>query len=127
MGKRWIRDWRPVLTCLQEARTLTDSMRVILAGVGVDVGSLSIPLTRFYAEAGSPGSLARRGIGALSGVIAKGDQVSEAHLQLLVGMGQHPVTGDPFGLAYPTYNSVAARFRERSAALDPTLEPTSRM
>ena len=56
----------------------------------------------------------------------EGDQVSESQLQLLVGMGRNPVTGDPLGLAYPAYKTVAERIEERTAALDPGLGPASR-
>ncbi|MGC0142660.1 MobF family relaxase [Pseudactinotalea sp. Z1732] len=117
---------------------MTVSMRVMSAGDGykyllrtVAAGdgdrSLSTPLTRYYAEAGSPpGRWLGAGVAALGGVIVEGDQVSESQLQLLVGMGRHPVTGDPLGLAYPAYKTAADRIEERAAALDPGLGPASR-
>ncbi len=117
---------------------MTVSMRVMSAGDGykyllrtVAVGdgdrSLSTPLTKYYAEEGSPpGRWLGAGVAALGGVILVGDQVSESQLQLLVGMGRNPVTGDPLGLAYPAYKTVAERVQERTAALEPGLGPASR-
>lgn len=108
---------------------MTVSMRVMSAGDGykyllrtVAAGdgdrSLSTPLTRYYAEEGSPpGRWLGTGVAALGGLIVEGDQASESQLQLLVGMGQNPVTGDPLGLAYPAYKTVAERISERTAAL----------
>ena len=55
-----------------------------------------------------------------------GDQVSEAQLQLLVGMGRDLITGDPLGRTYPEYRSVAERIEARTGALDPTPGPASR-
>src|SRR5690606_13903167 len=60
------------------------------------------------------------------GRISVGDQVSEAQLQLLVGMGRDPITGEPLGRAYPEYRSVAERVEARTGALDPSLGPASR-
>ena len=100
-------------------------LRTVAAGDGDR--ALSTPLTRYYAEEGSPpGRWLGGGVAALGGVIAVGDQVSEPQLQLLVGMGRHPVSGDPLGLAYPAYKTVAERVEERTAALDPGLGPASR-
>lgn len=84
-------------------------------------------MTRYYAEEGSPpGRWLGAGVAALGGAILVGDQISESQLQLLVGMGRNPVTGDPLGLAYPAYRTVAKRVEERAAALDPALGPASR-
>ena len=103
---------------------VTVSMRVMSAGDGykyllrtVAAGdgdrSLSTPLTRYYAEEGSPpGRWLGAGVAALGGLIVEGDQVSESQLQLLVGMGRNPVTGEPLGLAYPAYKTVAERVEE---------------
>lgn len=100
-------------------------LRTVAAGDGDR--SLSTPLTRYYAEEGSPpGRWLGAGVVALGGAIQVGDQVSESQLQFLVGMGRNPITGDPLGLAYPVYRTVAERVEERTAALDPTLGPTSR-
>lgn len=113
---------------------MTVSMRVMSAGDGykyllrtVAAGdgdrSLSTPLTRYYAEAGtSPGRWLGSGMAALGhGELTPGAQVSEAELQLLVGMGRDPITGDPLGRAYPVYSSTAERVADRVAQLDPSL------
>ena len=117
---------------------MTVSMRVMSAGDGykymlrtVVAGdgdrSFSTPLTRYYTEVGTPpGQWLGAGVAALGGMIAEGDQVTEAQLELLLGLGRHPVTGAPLGLAYPAYKSVAERIEERVAALDPELGPASR-
>ncbi|ROR95912.1 TrwC relaxase [Salana multivorans] len=92
---------------------MTVSMRVMSAGDGyryllrtVVAGhgdrSLSTPLTRYYAEAGTPpGQWLGAGVAALGGMIAEGDQVTEAQLELLLGLGRHPVTGAPPGPTVP--------------------------
>lgn len=100
-------------------------LRTVSAGDGDR--SLSTPLTRYYAEEGSPpGRWLGAGVAALGGMVVEGDQVSEFQLQLLVGMGRNPVTGEPLGLAYPAYKTVVERISERAAALDPMLGPVSR-
>ncbi|MDQ0726732.1 MobF family relaxase [Microbacterium sp. W4I20] len=118
---------------------MTVSMRVMSAGDGykyllrtVAAGdgdrSLSTALTRYYnAEGTPPGRWLGTGVATLGGGrINVGDQVSEAQLQLLVGMGRDPITGDPLGRAYPEYRSVAERIEERAAALNPALGRASR-
>jgi hypothetical protein len=118
---------------------VTVSMRVMSAGDGykyllrtVAAGdgdrSLSTPLTRYYnAEGTPPGRWLGAGVAGLGcGQIVEGDQVSEAQLQLLVGMGRDPITGTPLGRAYPAYRPVAERVVERVADLDPALGPVSR-
>lgn len=118
---------------------MTVSMRVMSAGDGykyllrtVAAGdgdrSLSTPLTRYYnAEGTPPGRWLGAGVAVLGGGrIGVGDQVSEAQLQLLVGMGRDPITGEPLGRAYPEYQSVAERIEAHTAALDPALGPASR-
>ena len=118
---------------------MTVSMRVMSAGDGykyllrtVVAGdgdrSLSTPLTRYYnAEGTPPGRWLGAGLAALGdGGIVAGEQVSEAHLQLLVGMGRDPITGQSLGRAYPQYQPVADRIAERVAALDPGLGPVAR-
>lgn len=113
---------------------MTVSMRVMSAGDGykyllrtVAAGdgdrSLSTPLTRYYAEAGTPpGRWLGSGVTALGhGELTPGAQVSEAQLQLLVGMGRDPITGDPLGRAYPVYSSTAERVADRVEQLDPSL------
>jgi conjugative relaxase-like TrwC/TraI family protein len=118
---------------------MTVSMRVMSAGDGykyllksVAAGdgdrSLSTPLTRYYAEVGNPpgfwlgAGLARLGLGEL----ITGSQVSEAQLQLLIGMGRDPITGEPLGRAYQRFASVAERVEQRVNDLDPALVPAAR-
>ena len=113
---------------------MTVSMRVMSAGDGykyllktVAAGdgnrALSTPLTRYYAEAGTPpGRWLGCGVASLGdGQIVVGSQVSETQLQLLVGMGRDPLTGEPLGRAYPVYAPVADRIAKRVADLDPSL------
>ncbi|AZH79006.1 conjugal transfer protein [Microbacterium sp. Y-01] len=101
-------------------------LRTVAAGDGDR--SLSTPLTRYYNADGSPpGRWLGAGLATLgSGRIRTGDHVSEAQLQLLIGMGRDPITGEPLGRAYPEYRSVAERIGARSEALDPSLGPASR-
>nr|WP_240945425.1 MobF family relaxase [Rhodococcus sp. HNM0569] len=98
-------------------------LRTVAAGDGDR--SLSTPLTRYYLEAGTPpGQWLGSGVAALGkGQLAVGDQVSEAQLQLLMGMGRDPVTGDPLGHAFPAYKSVTERIEARIAGLDPDMSP----
>ncbi|WP_246853296.1 MobF family relaxase [Naasia sp. SYSU D00948] len=93
-------------------------LRSVAAGDGDR--SLSTPLTRYYTEAGTPpGRWLGGGLASLGeGRVAVGDRVSEAELQLLVGMGRDPVTGAPLGRAYPVYAPVRERVADRLAALD---------
>lgn len=118
---------------------MTVSMRVMSAGDGykyllrtVVAGdgdrSLSTPLTRYYAVEGTPpGRWMGAGLAALgAGQLTAGSGVSEKQLQLLVGMGLDPITGDPLGRAYPVYKSVAQRVEDHSAALDTSLSVVER-
>ncbi len=92
------------------------SMRVMSAGDGYKYllhtvaaadgeRPLSTPLTRYYAEAGTPpGRWLGSGLpGLADGRIDAGSRVSEAQLELLLGMGRDPGTGAPLGRAYPEY------------------------
>lgn len=110
------------------------SMRVMGAGDGYkyllrSVASadgeraLSTPLTRYYAEQGTPpGRWMGSGLPALGdGEIQEGAPVSEAQLQLLLGLGRDPVTGNPLGKTYPVFPSVEERIAARIARLDPAL------
>ena len=107
-----------------------DGYRYLLRTVAAGDGdrSLSTPLTRYYAEAGTPpGRWLGSGVAALGGGrLTVGDEVSEAQLQLLVGMGRDPVTGSPLGLAFPAYKTAAERVKARTDSLDPTLGPVAR-
>lgn len=114
-------------------------MRVMSAGDGykyllrtVAAGdcdrALSTPLTRYYAEKGSPpGRWLGSAVTALgSGAITVGDQVTETQLQFLVGMGRDPVTGDRLGSAYRNYPTVTERIQQRADKLDRDLDVTER-
>jgi len=92
------------------------SMRVMSAGDGCKYllrtvaaadgeRPISTPLTRYYAEAGTPpGRWLGSGLSALAdGRIAGGSRVSEAQLELLLGLGRDPGTAAPLGRAYPEY------------------------
>lgn len=113
---------------------MTVSMRVMSAGKGYhyllksvaagDVDrALSTPLTRYYAEAGTPpGRWMGKGAHEFGhGQVVPGGEVTESQLALLLGMGRDPVTGDPLGRAYPEYQSISERMAEREASLDPGL------
>ncbi|WP_336854466.1 MobF family relaxase [Sinomonas albida] len=102
-------------------------LRTVAAGDGAR--PLSTPLTRYYSAEGTPpGRWMGTGLAGLGGgEIAVGDQVSEAQLQLLVGMGRDPIAGDPLGLAYPEYRTMSERIAERTSALDPALGSAARV
>ncbi|XPP27947.1 MAG: MobF family relaxase [Leucobacter sp.] len=101
-------------------------LRTVAAGDGDRM--LSTPLTRYYAEEGSPpGRWFGSAVAALGGgAIVVGDQVTETQLQLLVGRGRDPVTGAPLGSAYRNYPTVTERIQRRTTALDPELALTER-
>ncbi|MFT8396637.1 MobF family relaxase [Propionibacterium sp.] len=118
---------------------MTVSMRVMSAGDGykyllksVAAGdgdrNLSTPLTRYYAEVGSPpGFWLGSGIAAFgTGSLAAGSQVSEQQLQLLIGMGRDPLMGAPLGRAYQQFATVSERVEERVRRLGPSLDPEYR-
>ncbi len=101
-------------------------LRTVASGDGDR--ALSTPLTRYYAEKGSPpGRWLGSAVPALGGgAITVGDQVTETQLQLLVGMGRDPVTGDPLGSAYRNYPTASERIQQRVANLDGDLGVTER-
>lgn len=118
---------------------MTVSMRLMSAGDGykyllrtVAAGDgdrdLSTPLTRYYGADGTPpGRWMGDGVAALGGGrLLVGEEVSEAQLQLLIGMGRDPITGEPLGRAYPQYKPRADRIAERVAALAPDLSAAAR-
>lgn len=111
------------------------SMRVMSAGDGYKYllrtvaaadgeRPLSTPLTRYYAEAGTPpGRWLGSGLSALAdGKILDGSRVSEPQLELLLGMGRDPGTGAPLGRAYPDYALSAP---DSDAAIPPVPSTTA--
>jgi conjugative relaxase-like TrwC/TraI family protein len=101
-----------------------DGYRYLLATVAAGDGDrdLSSPLTRYYTEAGSPpGRWRGTGLGDIG--LADGQQVTEQHLELLLGHGLHPLTAAPLGRAYPKYPAAAERIAARIAALGPAMPP----
>nr|WP_203579833.1 relaxase domain-containing protein [Microbacterium hibisci] len=102
-----------------------DGYKYLLRTVAAADGDrpLSTPLTRYYAEAGTPpGRWLGGGLPALAdGGIDAGSRVSEAQLELLLGMGRDPGTGAPLGRAYPEYAaSEASPDRPSAGAPAPT-------
>ena len=89
-------------------------MKSVAAGDGDRI--LRTPLTRYYAEAGTPpGFWMGSGLGRLGhGELVEGAQVSEAQLALLVGMGHDPITGEPLGRVYQQFASITERIKQRS-------------
>ena len=98
-----------------------DGYRYLLRTVAVGDGdrSLSTPLTRYYAEAGSPpGRWMGSGVASLDIPIQVGDEVTEEQLRLLVGEGRHPVTGDHLGRKYRTFKPTEGKRRHPVAGYD---------
>ncbi|MCG7414652.1 relaxase domain-containing protein [Microbacterium aurum] len=89
-----------------------DGYKYLLRTVAAADGDrpLSTPLTRYYAEAGTPpGRWLGSGLPALAdGRIGAGSRVSEAQLELVLGMGRDPGTGAALGRAYPDYAASEA-------------------
>lgn len=97
-------------------------LRSVAAGDGNR--SLTTPLTRYYAELGSPpGQWMGRGLAALGdGQLHPGAEVQESQLSLLIGLGRDPITGDRLGRAFPAYGAAAAlssRINARIAEIAP--------
>lgn len=107
-----------------------DGVRYLLRSVAAGDGDrdLATPLTRYYSEAGTPpGYWLGSGLRSLGdGQLANGGEVSEAQLQLLIGIGCDPLTGEPLGQEYPKYATRSERVEQRVAELDPDLGPSSR-
>ncbi|WP_345543109.1 MobF family relaxase [Microbacterium jejuense] len=84
-----------------------DGYKYLLRTVAAADGErpLSTPLTHYYAEAGTPpGRWLGSGLPELAdGRLEARSRVSEAQLELLLGMGRDPGTGAPLGRAYPEY------------------------
>ena len=81
-------------------------LKTVVAGDGDR--SLSTPLTRYYAETGTPpGRWMGSGVRDLR--LHEGDEVTERQLELLIGHGRHPVTEAQLGRAYPAYDKGSKR------------------
>lgn len=100
-------------------------LRTVAAGDGDR--SLSTPLTRYYTEEGTPpGFWMGSGLPYLgNGELVGGEHVSEAQLQLLIGMGCDPITGQSLGEPYRRYPTLAERIEHRVQALDPNMGPVT--
>lgn len=118
---------------------MTVSMKVMSAGDGYKYllksvvaadgnRALSTPLTRYYAEAGTPpGRWLGSGLHALGGgALSVGDPVTGEQLGLLLGAGRDPVTGEQLGLAFPQYASIRNRVASRAAGLSVSLSASQR-
>ena len=118
---------------------MTVSMRKIRAGRGYDYLLKSVvegdanmadpnPVTRYYTEAGTPpGRWMGSALHAFgNGEIKRGDQVTSQQLQLLIGAGLDPVTGEKLGRAFPVFAPVDERIAARVAALSSTLTAEQR-
>ena len=110
--------------------TAGDGYKYLLKSVAYGDGdrALSTPLTRYYSEEGTPpGRWLGSGLSGLAdGQIVGGDTVTETQLQLLIGMGRDPVTGDALGRPYSQFQTLDERVAARIAALDPELTPSQR-
>lgn len=118
---------------------MTVSMRSIPAGRGYDYLLKSVvrgdhdmtdpnPVTRYYTEPGTPPG---RWMGSAlhtfgAGEVHAGDVVTPLQLQLLIGMGRDPVTGDQLGRAFPVFPTLAQRVADRVAHLSPDLPAAQR-
>lgn len=101
-------------------------LRSVAAGDGDR--SLSTPLTRYYAEVGTPpGRWLGYGLAGLGeGQLSAGDQVTEAQLARLIGAGRNPITGEQLGRTYPVYKSTEERVAERVKGLSAGLSQEER-
>lgn len=101
-------------------------LRSVAAGDGNR--SLSTPLTRYYAEAGTPpGRWMGTGVYAFGdGQLGPGAEVAEPQLALLLGEGRDPITGDKLGRAFQQFTSLRDRIDNRVAELDPGLSSEER-
>lgn len=118
------------MTVSMRRMTAGDGYKYLLKSVAYGDGErmMSTPLTRYYSEDGTPpGVWLGSGVAGLSGgQILAGDQVTETQLQLLIGMGRDPVTGDALGRPYSQFKTLDERVAARIAELDPALSPARR-
>lgn len=118
---------------------MTVSMKAIRAGRGYDYLLKSVvrgdanmadpnPVTRYYTEEGTPpGRWMGSGLHAFgSGEIRRGDAVTPQQLQLLIGAGLDPVTGEKLGRAFPMFAPLQQRMSDRAAELPADLTEEQR-
>ena len=94
----------PHLRCVTVSMMMSAStgysylVRTVAAGDGDR--RLSMPLTRYYAEAGTPpGPWLGSGVHALgNGAVVVGETVTQEHLEPLLGASVDPAAGVPLGL-----------------------------
>jgi conjugative relaxase-like TrwC/TraI family protein len=97
---------------------------------GDGAGSMSSPLTRYYAESGTPpGRFMGAGLAGVNGGtgVAEGSEVSEEMLFNMLGTLSDPITGTPLGknsIRWPA--SLTQRVLSRIDALDPGLSDRER-
>ena len=86
------------------------------------------PVTRYYTEEGTPpGRWMGSALHAFGdGEIKRGDQVTPQQLQLLIGAGLDPVTGEKLGRAFPVFPPLEERIAARVAELSPSLTAEQR-
>jgi conjugative relaxase-like TrwC/TraI family protein len=140
MNRREVALWNLLRTCtLRRCAAMTVSMRKMSAGEGYKYllrsvvsgdgnRSLSTPLTRYYAEAGTPpGVWMGTGVTEFgSGQLTVGTTVSEPQLVLLIGQGRDPITGEQLGSAFQRFATHNQRVDERAASLNPHLSGEER-
>ena len=118
---------------------MTVSMRKIRAGRGFDYLLKSVvpgdanmsdpnPVTRYYTEAGTPpGRWMGSALHAFGdGEIKRGDMVTTQQLQLLIGAGHDPITGEKLGRSFPTFPPLEQRMADRAAELPADLTDKQR-
>lgn len=91
--------------------------------VGDGNRTLRTPMTRYYAEAGTPpGVWFGSGVREFgSGQLAAGAEVTPSQLELLLVHGRDPITGERLGRGYPTYPPIQEWIDNRIAGLNATL------
>lgn len=101
-------------------------LKSVVAGDGNR--ALRTPMTRYYAEAGTPsGVWLGSGVREFgTGQLAVGAEVTPSQLELLLVHGRDPITGKQLGRGYPTYPSNQERIDKRIAGLEATLTTEER-
>jgi conjugative relaxase-like TrwC/TraI family protein len=101
-------------------------LKTVVAGDGNR--DLTTPLTRYYREKGTPPGFwmgaGAHGLG--HGELDAGGEVTESHLQLLLGLGCDPVTGEPLGKAWSKFKTAAQRIEVRIRQLPAELSGVQR-